>query len=387
MDGLDPVNALMCPGLPGFPGCFINTEIQRASTMTKDMTFPANTYGNASRLFSPITLGYEWPSLTRLLFILLSSIAGTFLNGFFVSSFFIEHSLKRLGNVYHACLGICDLLITSLVMPTSVVVLLSGEWDLLQVCWGMEFVTIAATYCHCVFFTFVAAEIYVRVCLDKKWYDAFLTVGIGLVCILIYVFGFVLAAVGVFLAYDYDYCERQHQGNIYFRAITSIGVHGLTGVLSVYFLIAAAIRIRCPSRLLAQYKRSQQFDRDYSMIHLNMVAYVLYLAGWLPYIVTVYLYPDTLDRKYYIVAWIGVYRSMFNGLLYSIMNPSFRQAFSQLFVYCCCKDSLSAPFRSRHRRNIDRSKPSRNVRVHVLHRVVAGADPSRPGTSRDTQDL
>ncbi|PZC81257.1 hypothetical protein B5X24_HaOG213134 [Helicoverpa armigera] len=353
----------------------------------RNFTFPINNYGNFNRTISPITLDAEWPTLSRLLFILISSIAGTFLNGFFISSFFIEHSLKRLGNVYHACVGICDLLITSAVMPAAVVVLLSGEWDLLEVCKGMQFVTIAATYCHSVFFAFVTAETYVRVVHGPRCYDAFLQMGIGLVAILIYLFGFLLAAVGVYSGFDYDYCERRHHGNLYFRVITSLSVHGVTCVLTIYFLIASAINIRCLSRLQAQYKRSQQYDRDFNMIHLNMAAYVLYMTCWIPYIVTVYKYPDAYDGLYYHSAWIGAYRSMINGLLYSAMNANFRQAFSQLFVYCCCKNSLSAPFRSRHRRNLDYSTPSGEVRVHVMHKAIAPSSPSRPGTSRDTQEL
>lgn len=71
----------------------------------KQSTMPINFYDisthNASAteqtLYSPITLSHEWPKLDRLLFMVCCSAISSILNGYFVASFFVETTLKRLG--------------------------------------------------------------------------------------------------------------------------------------------------------------------------------------------------------------------------------------------------------------------------------------------------
>lgn len=52
---------------------------------------------DTTRFISPVTLSSEWPTLGRLLFMVVCSCTGTTMNGFFVASFFVEPSLKRAG--------------------------------------------------------------------------------------------------------------------------------------------------------------------------------------------------------------------------------------------------------------------------------------------------
>lgn len=59
--------------------------------------FPFPGIANGTRVYSPVTLSREWPTLSRLIFIVFWSFLGSIINGFFVASFFVEHALKRLG--------------------------------------------------------------------------------------------------------------------------------------------------------------------------------------------------------------------------------------------------------------------------------------------------
>lgn len=111
------------------------------------------TVANATAVYSPVTLSKEWPTLGRLLFMVICSCFGTTINGFFVAAFFVERTLKRVGNVFLACVGLSDLILTTAVMPVSAVVLLSGEWDILPVCHALQFLTETSTYSFSLFFT------------------------------------------------------------------------------------------------------------------------------------------------------------------------------------------------------------------------------------------
>lgn len=66
------------------------------------------------------------------------------------------------GNVFHACVGMADLILSAAVMPISAVVLLSGQWDINPVCQVVQVLTEASTYCYSLFFT-VSTIIYVIV--------------------------------------------------------------------------------------------------------------------------------------------------------------------------------------------------------------------------------
>ncbi|CAH0577875.1 unnamed protein product [Chrysodeixis includens] len=352
------------------------------------MTQPYPGLGNDTRNFSPVTMNKEWPTLGRLLFMVFCSVIGSTVNGFFVAAFFVEHALKRIGNVFLACVGMSDLIITTGVMPISAVVLLSGQWDILPVCQLLQFMVAASTYCYSLFFALVAAEGYFRLCGTAGEYESFLSMRIGLVAIMVFMISFITAGVGTFLDFDYDYCQRIHYGNQNFRIITTIIFHVIPFVITTYGLIATAIRIRRRAIEQLHYKRSQQYVRDHSMTNLNIAAYVIYVIGWTPYLIMVNFFPEASDAKYYHCAWIGVCRSLITSFLYSSLNRNFRRAFAHLFYYCCCKSSITGSFSSRHRRALEYKPATGDVRVHIMHQAVSMSSPQRgASSSRETQEL
>lgn len=211
---------------------------------------------------------------------------------------------------------------------------------------------------------------------------------IGCLSIIVFCISVVIAGIGVFMNLDYDYCERKHFGNFYFRIITFVVFHIIPSILTLLGFVSSLMTISKKSRDQAQYKRSQQYDRDYSTTSLNLTAYILYVLAWIPYLVIAHEFPSTSDIKFYYSAWIGICRSAITSFLYSVANSNFRRAFAHLFDYCCCKSTLSSSLRGRHRR--DYYRPSCDVRVHIMHKVINPHSPQRnraAAASQETQEL
>ncbi|KAJ0184047.1 hypothetical protein K1T71_000470 [Dendrolimus kikuchii] len=346
------------------------------------------TPGNSTRVYSPVTLSHEWPTLSRLLFMVFVSCLGTTINGFFVAAFFVEHTLKKIGNVFLACIGMADLIITTCVMPVSAVVLLSGEWDTLPVCRSLHFLTETSTYSYSLFFTLVAVETYYRLCRPPNEYEMFISMRVGLISVLVFFISFLFAGIGVYYGLDYDYCERSHYGNFYYRLMTLIIFHGIPSLLTVCGLFTASVRVHRRARVQIHYKRSQQYDRDSSTTNLNITVYLLYVIAWIPYLIVVHEYPNSTDKNYYHCVWVGICRSVITSFLYSAMNRNFRRAFAHLFYYCCCKSTLTSSFNSRHRRALEYKAATGDVRVHIMHQAVNSGSLQRGASSyRDTQEL
>ncbi|XP_061711584.1 melatonin receptor type 1A-like [Cydia pomonella] len=342
---------------------------------------------NLSRVYSPVILSNEWPKLGRLLFTLLCSVLGVSMNGFFVASFFVEPGLNKIGYVFMACLGMSDLVISTSVLPTATVVLLSGEWDTDPVCYALQFVTEAGTYSYSLFFMMSAIESYYRLCKATSDYEFLISMRIGLFTVILFTITFLTAAVGVYMELDYDYCHRSHAGNFIFRVTTSVIFYVIPFVVIFFCLANNACRIRNKARKHNHYKRSLQYETETTTNNLNIMAYFLFVAAWVPYLVVVYLYPDTTDSKYYHSVWIGIFRSVVTSFLYGSMDRNFRRAFAHLFNYCCCKSTLSGSFASRHRRALE-CKAVGDVRVHIMHQAMNANSPQRgASSSRETQEL
>lgn len=210
---------------------------------------------------------------------------------------------------------------------------------------------------------------------------------IGLITTLIFLLSGFLAACGVFMGLDYDYCKREHYGNFYFRIMTTVVFHGVPSFLTFSFMILTSIAISRRARRQGHYKRSQMYERDHAMNASNIVSYLLYVITWLPYIVIVYEYPGTSDYKYYGAAWIGLLRSIITSFIYGTVNRSFRRAYAHLFNYCFCKSSLSSSFSGRHRRAMEYRKGTCDVKVHIMHQAVISSPQRGVPAIHETQEL
>lgn len=190
------------------------------------------------------------------------------------------------------------------------------------------------------------------------------------------------------MGFDYDYCERKHYGNFYFKIVTIVIFHVIPCIFTIFGLIFSMVTVRKKIRAQPHYKRSSVYDRDFAISALHLSTYLLYVVAWTPYLIIVHEYPTTDDTNFYNCAWVGISRSVITSFLYSVANKSFRRAFGHLINYCFCKNTLSGSFASRHRR--DCYRPSSDVSVHIMHRAVKSNSPHspRPGCStQETQEL
>ncbi|CAH2103616.1 unnamed protein product [Euphydryas editha] len=347
-----------------------------------------NGSGELVRAYSPVTLSHEWPRLGRLLLMLFCSCFGSTMNGFFVASFFVEHTLRKVGCVFLACVGLADLLITSGVTPVSAVVILSGQWDNVSVCKVLQFLGLTATYSYSIYFAFVAVENYYRICRTPEEYALLISMRIDIICVLIFAVSVTLSAIGVYLGLDYDYCEREHYGDFIFRISTTVIFQAIPAILTIICLFTASTRVKRRARQQIQYKRSRLYEREYSITAINITAYLLYVIAWTPYVVVVHEFPSTSDSVYYNMISIGLFRSALTSSLYGIFNRSFRRAYAHLFNYCCCKSSLSSSFSNRHRRAFEYKSAIGDVRVHIMHHAINTTNPQRSVSYlRETQEL
>ncbi|XP_045490120.1 kappa-type opioid receptor-like [Pieris rapae] len=300
--------------------------------------------------FSPVTFNDEWPKVWRLVIMVTMATLGTTLNGFFVASFFVERPLRRAGLVYLACIGLTDMLITAVILPVASVVLLSGDWDNVRVCNVIQCLGMSAVYCYSLFFMFTAIEEYLRVCCSKKVYRMVNRCNVAITTIAAFVLSFSLGSVGVYLNLDYDYCERLHYGNIYYRAISVVMLHLVPCFFTIYCLCAAYLSVRRRAASQPSYRRSFEYGQDKSIAALNLTTYATFFFAWIPYLIISFNLGSASNDQYYNSIWFGHGRAVLATSLYSILDRSFRRAFSHLFNYCCCKNNLSGPLAPRHRR-------------------------------------
>ncbi|XP_041986448.1 melatonin receptor type 1A-A-like [Aricia agestis] len=321
--------------------------------------------------YSPVVLSSEWPRVTRLCFILFFAVFGTTINGFFIASFFVDRILNKLGNVFLCCLGLADFIVTTIVMPVCAVILLSGQWETVEVCNVLQVMTETSTYSYSLLIMLTAGESYFRLC-HTDAYEIYMAMRVHIVIPLIFIGSVTLGSIGVYMKLDYDYCERLHYGNNTYRWTTNILFHGIPWALTLYGLIATCITIRRRARLLVQYRRSLQYKRDYSISNLNTANFLVFVISWFPCILILFIDPGVPDSVFYTLTWIALLRSVFTTFFYGMMNPYFRRAFSHIFNYCFCKNNLSPSFNGRNRRALEYRPATGEVRVHILHQAVIG---------------
>ncbi|KPJ09107.1 hypothetical protein RR48_15248 [Papilio machaon] len=192
-----------------------------------------------NRTYSPIALSQEWSRVSRLMFVFILCVFGTIMNGFFIASFFVENKLSKKGNVFLALVGVADFMITAGVMPVSVVVLVSGQYDNPDVCHALQFITEVSTYTFTMFFMLSAIENYCQMGCSSAHTRKFVNLAVNPGILLVYGASISASAYGVYNGYDYDYCQRLHHGSYYSRnrraakaAATNTGVNVMAQDLS-----------------------------------------------------------------------------------------------------------------------------------------------------------
>ncbi|CAG9558511.1 unnamed protein product [Danaus chrysippus] len=323
-------------------------------------------------MYTPLLSSNNLTRATRVLILMITTLMGTVLNGFFVSSFVIDENLRNIGNIFMACTGVTDLVITSGVLPTSIVVLLSGAVDNATTCKVIQGTVQTSTYCYNAFYAFVALEIYQRVSQESPAPRPFVSKGIGILAALVFVISGVLSGAGIYYDLDYDFCGRTHQGDYVFRMTTAIIFLFVPGIVAFTFLVLSIVQVRRKALLHSQYRRSRQYKYDKSITKLNFIAYTTFVCSWLPYFIVVHRYPNASNAIFYESAYCGVFRSLVPGFLYGTVNSIFRNVYGDILGYCFCQYELYSPYRHSGRGlEMTTTTSSGEVRVHIMQQAVS----------------
>lgn len=141
------------------------------------------------------------------------------------------------------------------------------------------------------------------------------------------------------------------------------------------------------------FRPSLNYTWDLSLARTNFYSFLIFIAFWLPFgvVLSYHTTANVANKVFYSTAWIGFGKSCFHNVIYCITNRHFRNAYINLFHYCCCKTTVSV---SRRQRN-DVCRPSSDVRVHIIpgYNMYSYTSPQRSGNchsywnKRDVHEL
>jgi len=275
------------------------------------------------------------------------------------------------GNAFIVNVALADLLITGLVFPASTVVLLAGlkdapgvcnfQWFLANLCCLVTLLTLAAT----------AAENYARLCLSQDCYAMLTSTRITVAVLTIWL----LSGLTVTLQFVYNvgpgYCtQRQITGDVLpYHVIVGAFFVFLPASLTFACYLRITLRIRV-AKSRPSFKPLMSFSWDYALMKTNLYSFVLFVVFWLPFGITlgVESVRTIPPRLFYNLAWFALSKSCINNFLYCLTNRHFRNAYVNLFHYCCCKTTVSFSRRPRGASEVSgpSTRPTGDVRVHII---------------------
>lgn len=324
---------------------------------------------------SPVTLSSDWSRVARLLLLASLAVIGSIGNVFMISAVMIEDHLKKRGNAFIVNVALADLLITGLLIPASAVVILAGmeaslavckfQWFLAVLCFMVTVLTLAAT----------AAENYARLCSTRPQPLQ----SVAITALLLTYWAVCAITSGLQFAFDisFDYCTRKTSRLIPYQVMVGIVVVFMPILLTFFCYVRIIVRVRA-ARARPSFKPPVTFSWDYALVKTNMYSFALFVIFWLPLgvslaIGTAHSIPN---RIFYNVAWFAMSKSCINNILYCVTNRHFRNAYINLFHYCCCKTTVSF---SRRQRGGEGTRPSGDVRVHIIPGYNMYTSPQRAG--------
>lgn len=237
-----------------------------------------------------------------------------------------------------------------------------------------------------------ATENYLRLCTPQDVRSYFNRRNTTTVLLLIWFVGSVASGLQFVFEISFDYCTRKPSNIAPYQAV----------IVSVFILLPVVLTFYAHMRIIIDVKRfmstpnfkpSQNYTWDLSLARTNFYSFLIFVTFWLPFgIVLAYnTTADVANRVFYTTAWIGLSKSCFHNVIYCLTNRHFRNAYVNLFHYCCCKTTVSV---SRRQRN-EVCRPSSDVRVHIIpgYNMYSYTSPQRSGNchgywnKRDVHEL
>lgn len=190
----------------------------------------------------------------------------------------------------------------------------------------------------------------------------------------------------------FNFCERKWNG---------LGPYQIA-IVAILIILPLVITFYTHMRIILDVKRfmnmpnfkpSLNYTWDLSLARTNFYSFLIFVAFWLPFGIVI-SYQSTADvskKSFFATAWIGFTKSCFHNVIYCITNRHFRNAYVNLFHYCCCKTTVSVSRRTRS----EACRPTSDVRVHIIpgYNMYSYTSPQRSGNchnywhKRDVHEL
>lgn len=230
-----------------------------------------------------------------------------------------------------------------------------------------------------------------RLCTSTEWFNKTNTTVIVLT---IWVIGSVSSGAQFLFNLSFDYCTRKSNGIIPYQASVVAILIVLPLVLTFYAHMRIIIDVK---RFMKEphFKPSFTYQGNLSLTRTNFYSYLIFVLFWIPFgmVLAISSTKEMPSHVFYNTAWIGLCKSCFHNVIYCISNRHFRNAYINLFHYCCCKTTVSTTRRQRTDNNCHR--PTADVRVHIIpgYNMYSYTSPQRAGNShghwskRDVHEL
>lgn len=237
-----------------------------------------------------------------------------------------------------------------------------------------------------------AFENYLRLCTPQdttSWFNRSNTT-----TILLIVWFVSSAASGIQYTSDigFDFCQRKWIGMVPYQMTIVAVLIILPLVVTFYTHMRIILDVK---RFMStpNFKPSLNYTWDLALARTNFYSFIIFVAFWLPFgiVISYHITADVTKRSFYATAWIGFIKSCFHNVIYCITNRHFRNAYVNLFHYCCCKTTVSVSRRQR----TETCRPTSDVRVHIIpgYNMYSYTSPQRSGnchnywSKRDVHEL
>ncbi|KAE8749314.1 hypothetical protein FOCC_FOCC004021 [Frankliniella occidentalis] len=312
---------------------------------------------------SPVTLDAHWNKVGRLLLLAAMAVIGSVGNVFFISSILIEDFLKQRGNAFLVNVALADLLVTGLVFPASAVVILAGLRDTQTACSFHWIVAVLSVLVTLLTYSAIAVENLMRLCLPPSWYEHVTPCKITSLVFLIWIVSGSVVGVQTALPLGPDYCHRKFPGLVPYQMAVMVVLVAVPLLVTLLCFIVILVRVHS-AKLPPSYKPPITFSWDFSLMKTNFLSFFCFVIFWMPFgmVLEVQSINTVSPRVLYHLAWFALSKSCLNNYLYCVTNRHFRNAYVNLFHYCCCKTTVALSRRPRP----EASRPTGDVRVHII---------------------
>lgn len=227
------------------------------------------------------------------------------------------------------------------------------QWFLAVVCFLVTLLTLITT----------AAENYSRLCASEQCYEILTPTKITCLIITYWIICSVLSGMQFIFDINFDYCTRKMSTLLPHQATIAALALFMPIFLTFCCYIKIVYQVRA-AKARPSFKPPVTFQWDYSLMKTNLYSLILFISFWLPFCIVLAIgsVRDISAGLFYNLAWLALSKSCFNNFLYCICNRHFRNAYVNLFHYCCCKTTVSLNRRPRG----DGTRPSGDVRVHII---------------------